>query len=140
MGEPHPHGPRAVAGAADTAAAAAAAADQLPPLEFLAQRDDLNYRQQAALAAAGALLLLLSQTGRLYPWRQPLSVALCLAGAGVALVGWQQALEIMRLYQLPAQPGAGAPLLAGLLVGAALWLLRRRGKANGAADGPPRTQ
>lgn len=83
----------------------------LPPVEFLSQRDNPNYQQQAGLAI---LMLVMGLTGLLFISRKGrriraiVSVSALIIGVGAGLSGLLQAVEWMREFQLPAVTGLGA--------------------------------
>lgn len=83
----------------------------LPPVEFLSQRDNPNYQQQAGLAALVLVLGLaglsiIPKRGRIV--RKISSVSLLVIGIGATSGGLLQAAEWMREFQLPALAGSGA--------------------------------
>ena len=80
---------------------------QLPPLEFVRQLGDANYRQQVGLAAATLVFpLLLARRSGIAHVHKALTV-LSLLGVVVAIVGQQQAGALYRLSLEDGSPGIG---------------------------------
>jgi len=81
---------------------------QLPPAEFVSQREDMNYQQQLGLAVLTLILC-----GGLAVWsrRTLATLMLGVVGIGVCVWGVIQAREFMQVFHLPAWMGLGAPLL-----------------------------
>lgn len=86
----------------------------LPPPEFLGQRDNPNYQQQAGLAALmlTASLIGLFAGGRVKPIiRTGVSVSMLVGGLVAALGGLSLAVQWMGEFQLPAVIGSGAIMM-----------------------------
>lgn len=89
----------------------AAAAALLPPLHFFYVLDDVNYRQQFALAVLTLIVgLMMGFSNRVQRWRAPLAAMIGVAGAVTAIMGLIQAHALMRSYQLSPQAGLGGVL------------------------------
>jgi hypothetical protein len=73
------------------------AAAQLPPLEFLSNNQDNNYRQQVFLAVSSIALGLLART-RAYEWREYLAVSASILSCSVLLLSLPEALALTQLY------------------------------------------
>ena len=112
------------------AAIALLAVAQLPPAEFVLDINNVNYRQQFALAAlslvaGGGLLLALRRASTLLP------PALATIGLATSALGLSEALALYRGFKLEAAPGAGLWLLCFELCG------RDRHRHSGAIDRAP---
>lgn len=110
---------------------------QLPPLEFVMQPNDPNYQQQFALASLSLVGSFIGLTGRLAAYRTLLTSFFLLAMLVTSGMGQIQAVDLMRLFQLPAEMGLG--FIGWVLVGS-LWLLNvgvGMFKRNRAALMPP---
>lgn len=86
----------------------------LPPPEYLGQRDNPNYQQQAGLAALmlAASLTGLMAGGRIKPIvRTGVSVIVLIGGMAAALGGLSLAGQWMGEFRLPAITGSGAILM-----------------------------
>ncbi|MDE2855043.1 MAG: hypothetical protein OXN88_12800 [Chloroflexota bacterium] len=111
----------APAGRMKVAAAAIAilvlTAAQMPPLEFVYDFNNLNYRQQFYLAGASlvASFALLAFSARRISTLA--TVALPLIGIVTAALGLAQAMELYDHYALDAAPGAGIWVLSLSYVG-----------------------
>lgn len=99
-----------------------AAIAMLPPLEFFTQYfEDLNYRQQFALALGTLIGSGIALSGRLWQWHNRIILAIGLLGAALSVLGILASLGLMRDFLLPAQIGLGGIaftvicLLLGLL-------------------------
>ncbi|MBI5669841.1 MAG: hypothetical protein HZC41_17735 [Chloroflexi bacterium] len=80
----------------------------LPPLEFLTQyQDDLNYRQQFALALLALSGGTVGLIGRFARYRQHASSVLTLAAAGAALWGFGQTYVLLADFHVPLRVGVG---------------------------------
>lgn len=89
---------------------------QLPPLEFLSNMQDNNYKQQAFLAVFALFLSLLARTAD-HKWRNNLILGIAVLGCGLLFISLPQALVLTRLYyaqlDLTAAPIAFAALYLG---------------------------
>jgi hypothetical protein len=84
----------------------------LPPFEFITRaRDDINYRQQFALATVTVVGGWLILGKRLVRFRSQLEVTLLTMGLIGALSGLVRAVNLMQQFELSTQPGAGIVLL-----------------------------
>ncbi|MGQ9908843.1 MAG: hypothetical protein ACUVS2_08415 [Candidatus Flexifilum sp.] len=98
----------------------------LPPIEFVSQRDNPNYQQQAGLAALTlalglAGLSITAQRGSRI--RMIGGIGALVIGIGAGWGGLLQAAEWMRAFRLPALIGGGALLMllaSGAAAGAGL--------------------
>ncbi|MDX1995830.1 MAG: hypothetical protein SF029_25845 [bacterium] len=104
----------------------------LPPLDFITQRGDVNYRQQFFIALAtviGGFIGLSGVFGRVQ-WVAAILVAL--GGVGVSIAGSWRALELLNGFALPVQLGSGSVLMIGvfLLLGLSFMLARKEGQHN----------
>jgi len=85
------------------------AAALLPPFEFFTIfRDDPNYQQQFLIALVVLLGGAVGVFGVVQRWRQWLTIALALVGAGMSLIGLLQAYQLMQQFRLPTQIGVGS--------------------------------
>ncbi|MDX2160645.1 MAG: hypothetical protein SF162_04905 [bacterium] len=97
----------------------------LPPLDFITQLDNLNYRQQFALAAIGMMgagISLLSVRGSKAArhWRLRGAGLACGLAVVAGVTGVVRSYGLMQEFDLAAQFGIGAlafPVLCGLLAG-----------------------
>ncbi len=103
---------------------------QLPPLEWLLDPGNLNYRQQMAMAASSLILGFAALRLPVSRLSAALIAALSLAGIAAAIIGAQQALSLFAQLNMTASAGAGPPLLCGSYLGLALlstrWLMPRQ--------------
>jgi hypothetical protein len=87
----------------------------LPPLEYLIRpTGDANYGQQLSLSAIALVGSLIGLSGRLRNLSLRPNVLWGLLGGVATLVGLLQAYNLMRLFELPAQVGAGALVSASV--------------------------
>jgi uncharacterized membrane protein YgdD (TMEM256/DUF423 family) len=97
----------------------------LPPFQFLATSDDINYRQQFVLAVTTFIIGVMGVSDRLRRWRRSVAVAVSIAGALAVFVGVLQAYAIMREYQLPTQVGLGGVLFVACVLGLTVLFLKQ---------------
>lgn len=100
----------------------------LPPVEFVFNTGDPNYRQQFLIAVltlvAGVALLALPISLRI---RRVMVVVGIVALIVVSLAGWHSSVELLRGLQLSAEVGAGVLGWVGTLAAFAGVALARRG-------------
>ena len=93
---------------------------QLPPIEFLDNRENPNYQQQLFLSLFTLFTALIASSGILYRVRSILSIGLLISGTGSYVWGVSQASTYMQQYSISGATGTGAILLiavyAGLLI------------------------
>ncbi|MCU0497239.1 MAG: hypothetical protein MUF87_07810 [Anaerolineae bacterium] len=85
----------------------------LPPLEFINQRGDVNYGQQFQLAIIALIGGVIGLSGLLHAWRAYLIAILGLISAGVSMIGYLQAVEIVQGLGLNPQLGFGMIVFVG---------------------------
>ncbi len=88
----------------------------LPPLEFIKQTGDPNYRQQAALAV---ITLIGGAVGVSQLWpraRHWIAAGIALIGAVASLIGLLQGYQLMRGFDLPTQIGLGGAAAVGVFL------------------------
>jgi hypothetical protein len=110
----------------------ALAGANLPPFEFPAHPNNLNYRQQAALAgltlAAGLAVMLLSAARAVRAvW---LGAVMAAAGAAAALVGLARGHALLSDYGLAIRGGVGGIICAAGFIWCALICIRRAPRAG----------
>lgn len=93
----------------------------LPPLDFLTQTNDLNYRQQLLIAFMTLLGGGFGLSGLLSKWRQVFGAVAALLGAIISLSGWSAAHQLLLQFEVPALLGTGAPLMIAVFLIAAGW-------------------
>jgi hypothetical protein len=87
----------------------------LPPLEFFSvARDDMNYRQQFAIALVTLLGGIAGLSGRFSRYHRVIVVGIATIGFVTTLVGLIQANHLMSAFQLPVQLGLGGILLTAI--------------------------
>lgn len=102
----------------------ALAAAQLPPLEFLQNFADPNYRQQLALAGATIALAIGLRLLVKQRYRTLLTGLLALLGIITALAGLDQALELYRATLERGEAGGGLWLIVLAYASMAVYCLR----------------
>lgn len=85
----------------------------LPPIEFINNRGDVNYSQQFQLALITLIGGVIGLSGLLHRWRAYLIAILGLISAGVSIIGYIQAIEIVRGLGLMPYMGLGVIICMG---------------------------
>lgn len=99
---------------------------QLPPFEFLDNRDDANYRQLLILALATPVLSIVARRFLPARFRPLVTSVLALAGIVTSLAGQSQALELYRVTLEKGETGGGLGLMVVAYVAISLNALRYR--------------
>jgi hypothetical protein len=112
----------------------------LPPLDFITQRGDANYRQQFFIALATVIGGFISLSGVFGRWQWVAAVLVALMGVGVSILGSSRALELMKGFALPVQVGFGSVMMicVFILLGLFFVLTRKEGQYN--APSPPKSR
>jgi hypothetical protein len=84
---------------------------QFPPVEFIHNTSDINQQQQAILAFISLIAVPLGASGYLSAYRNITWLIIALMGLGTTFFALINAVEMMRVYHLPAEMGVGAILL-----------------------------
>ncbi len=106
--------------------ALAVAVALLPPLEFLYDAGNLNYRQQVVLSMltfVGGLVAASSIFRRYHHW---FAIVISLAGMMATIIGLTRAYDLMQSFDLVATLGLGGVLSGGIFGMVALLLLVRQ--------------
>lgn len=98
-----------------------------PPLEFFTiYRDDMNYRQQFAIAVCTVFIGIISILQQSQSKHTILTVVLCIAGSIACGIGMIQAYRFMQDFKVPMSVGTGGFLtIIGLLSVAILGILKQ---------------
>lgn len=96
---------------------------QFPPLEFLSERDNPNYQQQAALAILSIILMLISTIKGIRAKTRWILAGLGLFGGVLSLAGLAQIMGLLDDFQIAVQPAAGAFALTAIYVAVLVFAL-----------------
>jgi len=106
------------------------AAAQLPPLEFLSNSQDNNYRQQVFLTVSSIALGLFARTIA-YKWREYVAMSASILSCSVLLFSLPEALALTQLYYAQVKLTIAPLVFAGLHLGCVLLLWNhKRGLAT----------